>query len=234
MASSKPPGGSKSRADTELERREMFRRKRSALSRQSSDAKRHYDSEKLAEIETKRQLLVKMEKVINQSPKSVFISYTGNGARYYQKAREVFEASDFVVRTGFDREVQKGKVIAVEIMSQIRESSIFLAIWTQDFDSQSRRGTDGTGAVVPSVTGGTPGVWMPFELGVAAAMGKPLKILFQRGMHHLYIEKPLGASPHIPFDDANFDDSLLDARDALIKWYREVVTNTGEEPEWPW
>jgi hypothetical protein len=211
-------------------RRDVIKRARTALTRQSGEAQRNFDRPRLAEIETKRRLLAEAERAHSRRRKSVFISYTGRGRAYFDIARERFDQAGFEVRTGFDREVEVGRILPDEIMGRIRESSVFLGIWTHDFDASSLAGLDGRNRAVPAEAGGVPGVWMPFELGVAAALNKPFKILFQDTIHRLYIEKPFGMTPHIAFDHDAFKVKLESALHALSRWYEDVVARVNEQP----
>ncbi len=142
----------------------------------------------------------------------LFVSYSGLGTALAEAIRVAAKEFDFEIRTGFDSEVDQGfrEDTLVEhnlpqaIISQIASSDFFLGIWTREFE-------DARGRAVPSVTGGMPSVWMPFELGVAAALGLPFRQLVEKGMHPLYCEKPFNTTAGILFDASNFHAKLHSA-----------------------
>lgn len=208
----------------------LIKRQKNLLGSAYKKAEKNSDHERLVEIDTKRRLLVNYESAFSRRVKSIFISNTGNASYMLDTAKAICTEYGFEVRTGFDKEVREGPVLPQEIMTRIRSSSVFLGIWTQDFDAQSRSGTAGDGARVPVETGGIPGVWMPFELGVAASLGKPFKILFEEGTHRLYYEKPFSSSPHFPFNPGNFRERLTSAIGSLNKRYEEIIAEVENRP----
>jgi hypothetical protein len=163
----------------------------------------------------------------------LFLSFSGLGRKLAEHAAELAKEYDFEIKTGFDTEVEIGhsEDIPVElnlpqaIISQIFTSNYFLGIWTHDFEeARNRSGTDGRGGSLSPSLGAVPSVWMPFELGVAAALGLPFRQLVMEGMHQLFYEKPFNTQAQIVFNAANFEKKLRAAFEYFVRKTRNKAS----------
>lgn len=106
-------------------------------------------------------------------------------------------------------------------MRQIKKADAFLGIWTRDFEATSVQGFDNLNNPITARYGLVPSVWMPFELGVAAAHNKPFKVLVMSGTHPLYYEKPFTTAPAILFEPVHFEEEVKTALTSLVERIEE-------------
>ncbi|MGQ0532347.1 MAG: hypothetical protein ACT4OF_06605 [Caulobacteraceae bacterium] len=169
--------------------------------------------------EARRRALLNAADVFHQrslQERSIFVSISGSGRDFFGVAKEVFEQKKIVMLTGFDKEVHASKNMPRAIMDRIRKADAFLGIWTRDFDATSIAGVDWRENPIDVRNGHVPSVWMPFELGVAAASDKPFKLLVLAGTNPHYYEKPFGTVPADSFKPVNFREAIDRATDALL------------------
>jgi len=180
-------------------------------------------------LDLRQNLLRSVEKEIVRSEtqqRSIFISYSAVGGSLGKTACEIASEHGLFPKTGFDSEVQigpskelggygegggLGQIILKDqeslprrIMAHILSCNCFLGIWTEDFDAENKDTVDYLGNAVPKYRGFVPSVWMPFELGVAAAHDIPFRLLVVKGTHRHYYEKPFNYSAQIVFERHEF------------------------------
>lgn len=155
--------------------------------------------------------------------KSIFISYSATGKSLGEIAKSVAEDYGFIVKTGFDNDVEYPAVgpnsslqsLPHSIMSSICACDCFLGIWTEDFDAASRKAVGVKGNSIEGSSGTIPSVWMPFELGVATSHNKPFRLIVIRGTHVDYYTKPFYFYSNIIFERHEFPNKIKEVVDWL-------------------
>jgi hypothetical protein len=143
-----------------------------------------------------------------QNLKSVFISYSGTGSDYFDLARGFFSKNKYEIKHGSVRAVLEGDYITKDIIQVIRGSACFLAIWTKTYEAKSLAYRGLNGNEVGPASGFAPSVWMPFELGVAMAFGKPFKVFVEGATMTDFLEKPNVGNAKVPFKPTDFEMQL--------------------------
>jgi hypothetical protein len=194
------------------------------LHRESDGRKRHFKMLQDARQNFLRELdgeLIKASTPTN----SIFISYSGVGKKLGDIAKVIADEYGLNVKTGFDAEVEikvdrhsdKEESLAQAIMLHIISCDCFLGIWSEDFDGESKEGTDMRGNKLERSKGYIPSVWMPFELGVAASHRMPFRLLVAQGTHRLYYEKPFQFQTQIIFEREEFETRARKVIDHLAR-----------------
>ncbi|MFO1187641.1 MAG: hypothetical protein U1E87_09455 [Alphaproteobacteria bacterium] len=183
----------------------------------------------IRELNARRKALKALEQQSIQRERKrnvLFISHSGSGVSYARTARQVADEYGFLVTTGFDDSVQRSDVLPHAIINQILSCDFFLGIWTADFEAESIPGEDVRGNRIEPIQGYIPGVWLPFELGVAASHEKPIRILVLKGTNKYYYEKPFHYSSQILFEPVEFEKKVRDAVSVLAE-KRDVAAGYG-------
>lgn len=142
---------------------------------------------------------------------SVFISFSKTGKNYFRKASELCKARGFIVNTGFDD--QSADYVLKVIKNKIKESTLFLSIMTPEhkFDSSEEGNFY------------APSIWLSEEKGMALALEKPFRLLVHARIKHEFWKKTTPSNLHSIFDDAEFEEKLSEAVDALERRYQEIL-----------
>lgn len=200
-------------------------RQKNVISRVSLRAHKSNDTIQKKLAEARRRMLRQIELEIARDDirdPTLFISYSSfSGHEFAVIAKTIAAEYGFRVLTGFDKEVEQGKRVAETIIRQILTTDSFLGIWTDDFEAESISRVDGRGNRFENLAGTIPSIWMPFELGVAAAQRKHLKLLILKGTHKYYFERPLHQNAHITFSPVEFEGKARIAIEALAGWVED-------------
>jgi len=194
-------------------------RKNKDFNRLKSDAARlspEYEEYKIvAEIERLEKaqsylrncIINRINRDVFEQGKSVFVSYVADeiGSKCFMESKNVLEKSNFVVRTGFQKQHQRE--IMPNIVNLIIRSSVFLGLWTPETKL--------------STGGSVPGSWMPIELGIAIALNKPIRLLIHEGVDKDRYLRVLPNIIHSIYSEYNFHPQLRITVDALTARYEE-------------
>lgn len=142
---------------------------------------------------------------------SVFISFaSASGLQHKERAVKAFQDQGFLVRTGWDPEVQEQDDKLKAIKAHIRKSAVFLGILTKEYVLGGKQ--DGRGV---------PGVWVLEETGIAGAYEMPMRLLIDQDIHEDFFVKVRGDKLQNVFSSANYETELKKAVDALVRRYNE-------------
>ena len=125
----------------------------------------------------------------------VFISRSTRGADHYVLAKDRLLELGFTPSDGFD--LQHGPAVDTAILAAIKNAEFFLGIWTGEDASVFAIDCE------PSEERQSPSPWMPFELGMAIALGKPYALLIEKTVAETYFKKIVPHTPHFLFKFAD-------------------------------
>jgi hypothetical protein len=113
---------------------------------------------------------------------------------------------------GFMKDPTAHGSVLRNVLGQLRQSSIYLAILTKDIKVQHR-----------GQPRWSPSVWVTEEKGMALGLEKPFVLVVHRDIHEDFWRKTAPHRVHIVFDDSDFDARLPDILEAVTDRYQEVL-----------
>lgn len=150
----------------------------------------------------------------------VFLSYAQRCQEYGKKAYNVVSnskslarnlGSKFHVETGF--RINGEAEVRDQVLRYLKSCCLFLGVMTAELRLDVEHKADGIAA---------PASWVVIEAGMAEALGIPVVLLVERGVHSHYWLMPFKIWRHIEFEKENFDFKLRDAVERLREQYRNL------------
>jgi hypothetical protein len=195
------------------EMRQSIERMKVAIQKDVQQANREHDTPRGEEAQWRRDLLNKLddkfEELRNPHP-TIFVSYTVSGKNWLEEIEGIAERRQITVITDsdvsgfvpegfkdrFEKAVraelgtEKSTHILSNIMQRIARCDGFLGFWSASFEGRTIAGSKDRQERDEEIRSGCfPGVWMPFELGVARAAAKPYRVLWDQRLHTAYTNK---------------------------------------------
>lgn len=158
------------------------------------------------------------EREIGRIPgKSIFISYgVKSGKDYFEALRRRLDSAGFEVVTGFQKASgDRGNVLA-RILYQLKRSTVYLGLLTKETRVSGPHGREQW----------SPSVWTMEEKGMALALGKPIVLLVQDGIHDDYWLKTAPGKVHLTFTDSNFKEIMKEAEEVVRERYDELIVDS--------
>jgi hypothetical protein len=164
-----------------------------------------------------KNIIDRINTLYGNNPLKVFLSYSNPA--HGQVARTIFENEKLDVLTGFDDAVKFGDDLAKDIIDVISSCDYFLGIWSPAFTVFDVKSIQASGRRLVGQQGSGPSIWMPFELGVARAFGKPFKLLVPSDIHDDILARTNPNQVAIRFGSE--DDLSREVRSCASSWRKQ-------------
>lgn len=187
---------------------------------QAARANRTHSASDKAEFERRRlyvsDMLEEFKSLESQvsPPKRVFVSFAkSTGMEAFEAVKARLESQGFEVATGFDRTKADRGYILRRVLTQMRRSTIYVGLLTKTLEVTSR---DKKKLSAPSV-------WTVEEKGMALALGKPVVLMVEDGIHEDFWQKVLPHKVHHVFSAVDFQEKMEDLIADVSQRYKDAV-----------